>query len=129
MATQTQKPNVYVFNEINIGKYKGVKHYELNEQTTSSEKLGRYLNISVNRKFALSNPDYWVKVKEGKKWKTHCLTGLFKTNFKEVYKGDADRKKHLLLFKFVDNQTKVIVYYFENYFTNDLSNVSQQINL
>ena len=129
MSVEISKPIIYVFNEINIGKFNTVKHFELDEQSTSSNRLGKFLNISCNRDFAKSKPDYWIKIKEGNRWQTFSLTGLFKTEFENVYKGDANRKKHLLVFKFEDNQSKVLVYYFENYYTNVLSNVKHLINI
>ena len=123
MATQ-KTPITYIFKEINIGKYVSVKHYELETFNGTTNRLSNLLNISVNRNCAQSTPNYWLKKRDGKKW-SGCLTGLFKTSSKNIFRGDLDNKKHLLLFKFSDDTETLTVYYFENYFTRDLSNLPQ----
>ena len=72
-------------------------------------------------------PDYWLKIRQGNKW-SNCITGLFKTNVTNVFKGDIDHKKHLVIFKFSDSNQTLNVYYFQNYYTKDLSNVFELIN-
>lgn len=121
MATQLQKPVTHIFKEINEGKYRSVKHYELVEVVNGNSLLSNQLNISKNRNCALSMPDFWLKIRQGKKW-SNCITGLFKTGKSSIYKGDVNKRKHLLIFKFNDEVT-LTVYYFKNYFTNDLSRV------
>jgi hypothetical protein len=125
MATQTL-PVTYIFKEINIGKYNSVKHYEIVSNNGTQNNLFTLLNISKNRNFAQSMPDYWLKVKQGKKW-SNCLTGLFKTSTQNIFKGDLYKKKDLLLFKFSDDADTLTICHFENYFTTDLSNVLQFI--
>lgn len=121
MATYNT-PVTYIFKEINIGRYTSVKHYELETFNGTTNKLSTLLNVSKNRNCAQSTPYYWLKKKDGKKW-SGWLTGLFKTSTKNIFRGDLDKKKHLLLFKFSNNAETLTVYYFENYFTRDLSNV------
>lgn len=121
MATQTT-PVTYIFKEINIGKYTSVKHYELVSFDGTTNKLSTQLNISQNRNCAQSTPDYWLKIKQGKKW-SGWLTGLFKTDSSNIFRGDLEKKKHLLLFRFTKDTHTLNVCYFENCFTRDLSNV------
>ncbi len=126
MATQT--PIIHIYKEVNKGKFKSVKHYELSEVKNGILQLAESINISENRNCALSMPVYWLKIKEGKNWSKKCLTGLFKTNIKSVYKGDRDKRKHLIIFKYSDDEETLMIYYFKNYFTGDLSKVLQFIN-
>ena len=126
MATQIQKPITHIFKEINKGKHRSVKHFELIEVINGNSLLSELLNISVNRNCALSMPDFWLKIRQGNKW-SKCITGLFKTDIQTIYKGDVDKRKHLVIFKF-SNEDTLTVYYFKNYFTNDLTNVLPLIN-
>jgi len=121
MATQTI-PVTYIFKEINIGKYTSVKHYELVSFNGTTNRLSPELNISKNRDCAQSTPNYWLKIKQGKKW-SGWLTGLFKTDSSNTFRGDLEKKKHLLLFRFTKDAQVLTVCYFENYFARDLSNV------
>ena len=126
MATQTPHPVTHIFKEVNKGKYKTVQHYELVEVDKGASLLTEKINISKDQNYALSMPDYWLKVRQGKKWSRN-LTGLFKTHIQGVYKGDFYNKRDLLLFKFSDNQETLTVYYFQNYFTRDISQVLNKI--
>ena len=124
MATQSPTPITHIFKEINEGKYKSVKHYELIEVRNGTNKLSDFINISKDRNCAQSMPTYWLKIKQGKTW-SRCLTGLFKTGIANIYKGDLNRKKHLMIFKFLEGTNDLAVYVFQDYYTNDLSNVLQ----
>ncbi|UMB60261.1 hypothetical protein MHL31_14395 [Lutibacter sp. A80] len=126
MATQTPIPIIHTYKEVNTGKYKSVKHFEIAEVENSTPPLSKLLNISKNRNCALSMPDYWLKIRQANKW-SKCITGLFKTDFKNIYKGDVNKKQHLLIFKFNDTDT-LTVYYFKNYYTQDFSKVLPFIN-
>ena len=121
------KPITHVFSEINEGKFKSVKHYELKEVKNGTTQLTEGLNISKDRNCAQSIPDYWLKIKNGKKWSS-CITGLFKTGVKNIFKGDKDHKRHLIVFKFSDNAKTLTAYFFKDYYTNDLSDVLPIIN-
>ncbi|MCF6348710.1 MAG: hypothetical protein L3J20_10490 [Flavobacteriaceae bacterium] len=127
MATQIPQPVTHVFKEINEGKYKSVKHYELQEVLNGTTLLSNLINISKNQNCALSMPDYWLKIKQGKKW-SGCLTGLFKTSKNNIFKGDINKRMHLLIFKFSDSASTLTVHYFQNYYTTDLSNITPVIN-
>jgi hypothetical protein len=122
MTTATPKPVIHVFKEINEGKYTSVKHYELKGVKNGYTLLSNYVNISKDRMCAKSSPDYWLKIKVGKKWSS-CLTGLFKIGIANIYKGDTQRRRNLLVFKFSDNASKLTIYFFQNYFTKDLNNI------
>jgi len=125
MATVT--PITHVFSEINEGKYKSVKHYELRQVQNGTSQLSQVINISKNQNCAQSMPDYWLKIKNGNKW-SNCITGLFKTGVSNIYKGDKDRKKNLIVFKFSDNAKTLTAFFFKNYYTKDLSKVLSIIN-
>jgi len=127
MATQIPQPITHVFKEINQGKYKSVKHYELLEVKNGTTQLSNLINISMDRNCAQSMPDFWLKIKQGKKW-SRCITGLFKTGIYNNYKGDIQRKRHLIVIKFSDSGNILTAYYFLNYNTRDLSNVLRLIN-
>jgi len=119
MAT-TPTPTVHSYTEINHGKFSEVKHYELKEVTNGNQVLSNLINVSKDRNFARSNPDYWLKIREGKKWINPALTGLFKTNFPFIYKGDSQHKKNLIIAKFTKDASQVNIYYFKDYYTRDL---------
>lgn len=118
----TVKPIIHIFSEVNVGKYKGVKHYELIRVLNGTTQLTERINISKDRNCAHSMPDYWLKVRNGNKW-SNCITGLFKTGYTNLYKGDKNHKEHLILFKYSTDAKIITAYFFENYFTKDLSKV------
>jgi len=126
MATQTPQPVTHIYKEINVGKHLSVKHFELAEVLNGNPQLSELINISKNRSYALSMPEYWLKIRQGAKW-SKCITGLFKTAKRDLFKGDCDKKEHLLIFKFSDTDI-LTVFYFKNYYTRDLSDVIQFIN-
>ena len=121
--TATANPVIHVFNEINAGKYKSVKHFELQKVINGKTLLSNSINISKNRDYALSSPDYWLRIKQGNNWGGY-LTGLFKTSRNNIFRGDVNKRQHLLIFEFSDNSNTLTVNYFQNYFTADLSNLS-----
>ena len=128
MAThRVSQPITHIFKEINIGKYRSTKHFELVEVKNGASCLSEKLNLSKNRNFALSNPDYWLKIWQENKW-SRIVTGLFKTNMRFVYWGDHNHRQNLIIFKFSDDAGTIMAYYFRNYFTNDLSKVLPFIN-
>ena len=117
----------HVFSEINEGKFKGVKHYELIKVKNGTTQLTELINISKDRNCAQSMPDYWLKIRNGNKW-SKCITGLFKTGNTNIFKGDVDHKKNLIVFKFSDHAKTLTAYYFDNYYTTDLSKVLHLVN-
>ncbi|MEP3838894.1 MAG: hypothetical protein ABJM36_14675 [Algibacter sp.] len=125
----TIKPITHIFSEINVGKYKCVKHYELTEVINGTTQFSELINISKNQHFAKSMPVYWFKERNGNKWQKFCTTGLFKSGLTNIFKGDKDHKKHLIVFKFSENAKILKAYFFKDFYTKDLSNVLQTINL
>lgn len=120
------KPIIHQFTEVNKGKYRSVRHYELQDTFNGASKLSTQLNISKNRNCALSMPEYWVKKREGKNW-SKCLTGLFITNRKFILKGDIDHKRHLVLFRFSNGLSDIMVYYFENFYTTKIESLLDKV--
>lgn len=121
MAT-TPTPTVYSYTELNPGKYATVKHYELQKENTGKPILSNLINIGQNRKFARSNPDYWLRIRKGKKW-SKPITGLFPTSKEQIYFGDIQYKKHLILVHFQEQENKIEVYIFWNFYTPNLKPV------
>lgn len=124
---QIPQPIILFYKEVNKGKHSSVRHYELIEVKNGSSRLSSQLNISKDRGFAKSNPEYWLKVREGNKW-SKPVSGLFKTNLDEVFRGDLNNKQHLIILKFSNNGEDVTLYLFQSYFSLDLSNVLRLIN-
>lgn len=128
MATHTHTPTVHVYKEINIGKYRTTKHFELVEVIGGNPILSNKLNLSVNRNCALSIPDYWVKEHVGTKWAKRWLTGLFKTGKHNLFYGDTQKKKNLLFFQFAEGRNELKVYYFKNFYTKNFIQLEQYFN-
>lgn len=128
MATHTPTPIVHVYTEVNVGKYRKTKHYELEAVKHGAPQLSTLINISKDQGCARSSPPYWIKTREGKKWQKP-MTGLFKVPVKGmIYYGDDCNKKHLVITDFEKGARKVTVYYFKNFYTANLNNVIQIIN-
>jgi hypothetical protein len=124
MATHIPNPVIHLFKEVNEGKYKSVRHYDLVSVRNGKTQLSEKVNLSKDRKFAQSMPDYWLKKKEGKTW-SKCITGLFRTNRNNVFKGDSERKKNLIVIKFSNDAKEVYIYFFKDFYTRNLSDVTQ----
>ncbi len=120
MATQPPQPIVHSYTEINPGKFKSVRHYKLNQVVNGTPVFTETINLSIDRKYAKSNPALWLKIREGNKWKTPAVTGLFKTNFPGIFKGDSQFKKNLIIVKFSNDASRVSIYYFKDFYTRDL---------
>lgn len=117
-------PTIHVYKEINEGKFKTTKHYEVVEVKNGTPKLSNLINIVVDRGFAKSAPNFWLKIRNGKRWEN--FTGLFKTTTPGVYhadKGINNRKEDLILVKLSNYEKDMTVYYFKNYYTSNLSEV------
>jgi hypothetical protein len=122
------KPITHIFKEINKGKYKTTKHYELVEVENGTQKLSNLINVVVDRGFAKSAPHFWLKIRNGKRWEN--FTGLFKTSTPGLYfadKGNNNRKEDLLIVKLSNYERDLTVYYFKNYYTANLSEVLRLI--
>lgn len=127
MATYTHAPIIHVYREINIGKYKTTRHYELVEVKGGENQLTNKLNLSKDRKCAKSDPTYWLQIRKDNAWVKPRLTGLFKINNK-LFHGDTQKKKNLLLFKFDEYKNELTVYYFVDHYTKNFIQLEQYFN-
>ncbi|MDT0649753.1 MULTISPECIES: hypothetical protein [Autumnicola] len=118
-------PIIHSYKEINPGKYRSVKHYELAEVINGTSLLSETINVQKDRNYAKSMPDYWLKIRQGKKW-SRPITGLFKTTVPGIYIGDSQKKKNLILAQFTENKSCITLYYFKNYYTRDLNKLIEQ---
>ena len=123
------KPTTHIYKEINEGKFKTTKHYELVQVDSGNQILSNLINVVVDRGFAKSDPHFWLKIRLGKRWES--FTGLFKTSTPGIYfadKGTNNRKEDLLIVKFSNYERDLTVYYFKGYYTANLSEVLRFIN-
>ncbi|WP_298527837.1 hypothetical protein [uncultured Christiangramia sp.] len=118
MATKYPNPIIHTYREINPGKYRSVKHYELKNLSGGANQLSETLNIQKDRQFAKSMPEYWLKKRIGKKW-SKPVTGLFQTEIENIYFGDSDYKKNLIFVHFSENQDEVTIFYYKEFYTRD----------
>jgi len=128
-ATINTKPIIHTYKEINKGKCKTVKYYEFKGVKNGLSEFNDIINISKDRQFAKSNPDYWIKQKEGKKLSKN-LTGLFKTKTALIFYGDIlkQNSKHSLLFEFKNNAETLIIYYFKDFYTRKIDLLTNQLD-
>ena len=123
------KPTTHIYKEINEGKFKTTKHYELVQVDSGNQILSNSINVVVDRGFAKSAPNFWLKIRVGKRWVN--FTGLFKTSTPGIYfadKGINNRKEDLLIVKLSNYERDITVYYFKDYYTANLSEVLRLIN-
>lgn len=123
------KPITHIYKEINEGKFKTTKHYELVQVDSGNQILSNLINVVVDRGFAKSAPYFWLKIRCGKRWEN--FTGLFKTSTPGIYladKGTNNRKEDLLIVKLSNYERDLTVYYFKGYYTANLSEVLRLIN-
>lgn len=121
-------PTTHNFKEINVGKYKTVKHYELVDVLNGNAKISDKINISKNRFYARSNPAYWLKEQEKNKWQRNYTTGLFTLdNNKLLLYGDSNEKENLLLFQFSEDTHSLTIHHFENFYPNDFDYIGKTI--
>jgi hypothetical protein len=118
------KPTVHTFKAPDKDKYKATIHYELanGKPLLGSSKI----NISKDRQCANSNPSYWLKIREANKWSNN-ITGLFLTKEKSLFRGDHNKRKSLILFRFSDKAETLTVFFFEGFYTGDLNQALKQI--
>lgn len=119
-------PTVHYFREVNPGKFSSVKHFELYKVENGTSLLSEKINLSNDRQCARSSPDYWLKIREDSKW-SKPVTGLFKTSIENIYYGDCNFKRHLIILKFSTDKSRLTVYFFRNFYTTDLKQVLTSI--
>ncbi len=118
MTGNVPHPQIMRFSEINIGKFKTTKHFELIHNTTDTPDTDK-INVVNDRQFARSLPDYWLSYRLNNRWRR--ITGLFKVSNTEYYKGDKGRnnvKEHLIIVRLHDKRLAT-VYTFKGYYSND----------
>jgi hypothetical protein len=123
------KPTIHVYKEINEGRFKTTKHYQLVGVENGTQKLSDLINIVFDRGFAKSAPHFWLKIRNGKRWEN--FTGLFKTTTPNLYfadKGNNNRKVDLLIVKLSNYERDMTIYYFKGYHTANLREVLRLIN-
>lgn len=123
MSVQIPIPTILKFTEINIGKYKTTKHFDLVYSNTKTPPTTK-AHIVSDRQFAKSLPDYWLSYRVGKRWKR--VTGLFKVGKTSYFKGDIgcnNIKEHLIIFKFGDDIRDITIYTFNNYYSKGVKSV------
>jgi len=127
MATKNPKPIVHTFTILNSGEFKSVKHYSLKSIDGGKNQISNRINVQKDRKFAKSMPDYWLKKRLEKKWSAP-ITGLFQTKHKNIYHGDCNFKKHLLLVHITDDQDKITIFFYKGFFTLDRDNLIDEVD-
>jgi hypothetical protein len=128
-AGSIPKPTIRVYKEINEGKFKTTKHYQLVGVENGTPKLSDLINIVVDRGFARSAPNFWLKIRNGKRWEN--FTCLFKTTTPGFYfadKGNNNRKVDLLIVKLSNYERNMTVYYFKGCHTANLREVLRLTN-
>jgi hypothetical protein len=123
------KPTIYVYKEINEDKCKTAKHYQIINVENGTQKLTDLINIVVDRGFTKSAPNFWLKIRNGKRCEN--FTGPFKTKIPSLYhadKGNKNRKEDLLIVKLSNHERDMKIYYFNDYYIANLSRVLELIN-
>jgi hypothetical protein len=118
MSGHIPTPEIQVFKEINIEKYKTTRHFESINlvKTHQTDKI----NIVTDRKFAKSLPDYWLSYRFNNRWKR--ITGLFKVENTNYYKGDIGRNniKESLVIVGIDKPKGIVkVCIFKGYYSKN----------
>ncbi|MCM8568875.1 hypothetical protein NE848_05770 [Gramella jeungdoensis] len=120
-------PIIHTYTEINKGKYRSVRHFELKTVKNGKSVLSDRINLQKDRQFAKSFPKYWLKIRKGKKW-SRPITGLFDTDRPNLFHGDSQYKKHLIIVHIPNQSGQVSIYYFQNYFTLNHADIVTQID-
>lgn len=122
-------PTRHLYTEINKGTFKTTQHFSLVEVTNSRQILTDLININLDRKFAKSKPNLWLSIRPDKKWVR--FTGLFQTRYEHYFIGDKGKnnvKEDLIICRFSEDKSVLIVYYFKGYYSTDIKKVIQSIN-
>ena len=120
-------PTISKFKEINVGKFTSTQHFEIFTHTEIAPETEK-INLSKDRQFAKSLPNYWLSYRLNKRWRR--VTGLFKVDNTDYYKGDKGYKigeKHLIIALLDSDGREVTIYTFENYYSKDVAQAIQLI--
>lgn len=110
-------PIILKYNATNLGKFKSTTHYEFQNTIQGELKntdLTTLLNVSSDREYAKSSPTFWMQIRKDNKWQKPRLTGLFKTEIPNIYKGDTQKGRHKIIFKFSHLRQELTVYHFND---------------
>ncbi len=110
-------PIILKYYATNLGKFKSTVYYQFKEATQGDlhdTNLTELININKDREYAKSSPTYWLQIRINSKWQKPRLTGLFKTELQRVYKGDSNKCRHKLIFKFSLSKQELTIYYFKD---------------
>ena len=122
-------PTTHFFQEIKVGQFVSVQHYNLSNFTNGKQSVSKQIKIEINRDFAKSSPKFWLKIRGIKKWE--YLTGLFYNAKHDLYFGDKGKNNNpedLIIVKIDNGNEKLILHYFKDYHTLNLDNVIHFIN-
>ena len=133
MMNTANNPIVLIYDATNLGKFKATIHYQLREGNLSNTDLTELLNISDDRECAKSSPIYWLQIRHNNKWQKPRLTGLFKTELQNTFKGDTQLVTNKLVFVFSNQRQTLTVYYFKDlkyprFYQDDLSHFKGLLN-
>jgi hypothetical protein len=118
MATITiPKPVVIEFEQDTEKIFKEVRHYNL---IKGKSLFSQKLNISNNRGHSRAKYTYCLKIWKGKKWSKQ-LTGLFPTNYPNLFYGDTEGKKNFVIARFTKDGKRLRLYYFQNFYTRQIT--------
>jgi hypothetical protein len=118
MATATiPVPDVMQFKLDTDKQFKEVRHYELID---GKETLSNKINIGINRGFSKALYTYSLKIRLGNKW-SNQITGLFPTHDPDIFYGDTNGKKNLVLIRFFNDGKRLKAYYFTDYYTGRIA--------
>lgn len=107
--------NVHKFKTIKVNKhdtiYEKIQSNDVNYFVTQYVKIEKFQGYSNAFNLGL-----YLRIKDQTSWsKSKTVTGLWKTNRKNVYYGDLKDKnfKTLLLFKITEQTNELIIYEFQ----------------
>ena len=120
MATATiPVPDVMQFKLDTDKQFKEVRHYDLID---GKETLSNKINIGINRGYSKALYTYSLKIRLGNKW-SNQITGLFPTHDPDIFFGDTNGKKNLVLMRFLNDGQRLKVYYFRNFYTKRITDL------
>ena len=123
MAHSIVEPIKLTYKEFNEEKHKSTRHFKYESGELIKTPFTELINVSKDRGFAKSKPDYWLKTKDGANWSKNCLTGLFPTNDSNIYYGDYNKQTNLILVEYSSSNV-LTVYFYDGY----PSKVNKQIH-
>lgn len=93
--------------------YTTTRHYTL---TQGCDLYTQQINLSINRGYSKALYTYSLRVRQNGKWSPQ-ITGLFATQDPNIYYGDTENKKNLLIVRFFAHGTRLRLYHFSGFYT------------